>query len=310
MTDEMKPASFEATTEKPQPTKAAKKRVKKALKQVAAEKGISGPAVGAETIALSGDTAKLAKRADDKAIRTAYVAAAQKDAESIVREFKEYFKFCEEADTAVSNRDAYFKNRICIPEFYRRCQNVRDFFATKRSHEYLLGSDGITQYTRAKDYFLAEVGVTFQYVSQQMLKQRELYETLTGDKLPPKSKAGGRRTGGAARGTDSSDSPAGKVNIDELPEEVRNKVLAVIDGTPTETAAENAEDVPLSSLSVDDRVRHAFAALSHFMPQSPRDRDEFLTKLAEKLDSERQFEILATAPPIQVQLTEGDPVAA
>jgi hypothetical protein len=94
--------------EKPQPTKAAKKRVKNALKQIAAEKGISGPAIGAESINLSGDTAKLAKQVDDNAVRRGLVEKAQANYEVIRKEFREFGTFCEEAEIAISNRDAYF----------------------------------------------------------------------------------------------------------------------------------------------------------------------------------------------------------
>jgi predicted lipid-binding transport protein (Tim44 family) len=136
--NEMKLGSF---GEKPQPTKAAKKRVKDALKQIAAEEGISKPAIGADSINLSGDTAKLAKQADEKTVRKEFVAKAQANYEFIRKEFKEFGKLCEEADLATSNRIAYFNARILNNDFYRRCQDVRDFFATKSSQDYLVGEE-------------------------------------------------------------------------------------------------------------------------------------------------------------------------
>jgi hypothetical protein len=240
--NEMNLGSFD---EKPQPTKAGKKRVRKALKRIAAEKGISGPALGAESINLSGDRAKFAKQVDEKTVRQEFLAKAQANYEFIRKEFREFGKLCEEADIATSNRIAYFNARILNTDFYRRCQDIRDFFVTKSPQDYLIGEDG-TKYFRAQDIFPAELGVTFQYVSRQMLKYRELYETLTGEKLPPKSHAGGRRTGSSGRSTGqgNSESPAGKVSLDELPEEARSKVLATMNNPaqPTEAAPTETKD--------------------------------------------------------------------
>jgi len=259
--NEMNLGSFE---EKPQPTNAAMKRVKNALKQIAAETGISGPAIGAESINLSGDTAKLAKQADEKTVRQEFLAKAQANYEFIRKEFREFGKLCEEEDIATSNRIAYFNARILNTDFYRRCQDIRDFFATKSPQDYLIGEDG-TKYFRAQDIFPAELGVTFQYVSRQMLKYRELYETLTGDKLPQKSNAGGRRRR-SSTGSGSS-SPAGKVGLDELlerlPEEMHDKVLAQINGTKTtETPIDSPdesqkhEEESALTLSLDDKANH------------------------------------------------------
>jgi hypothetical protein len=117
-----------------------------------------------------------------------------------------------------------------------------------------------------------------------MLKYRELYETLTSKKLSPKSKAGGRRTGSTGRSTGSgSSSPAGKVSLDELPEEVRSKVLATINNPPqpTEAVIEIAD-------TVDHKVQQAYAAIQKFVPADARGRDEFFSKLQDKLDEAHQ----------------------
>jgi hypothetical protein len=273
--------------EKPQPTKA-------------------GPAINAESINLSGDTAILAKQVDDTAVRRGLVEKAQANYEVVRKEFREFGKFCEEAEIAISNRDAYFKTRMANPEFYRRCQDIRDFFATKSPDEYFVGEHG-TKYYRAQDIFPAELGVTFQYVSRQMLKYRELYETLTGDKLPPKSHAGGRRTGSSGRSTGqgNSESPAGKVSLDELPEEVRSKVLATMNNPaqPTESVIEIAD-------TVDNKVQQAYAAIQKFVPADARGRDEFFSKLQDKLDEARQPAIDAAYSTLTVQPKDGDSVAA
>ena len=289
--------------EKPQPTMAAKKRVRNALKQIAAEKGISGPAIGAESISLSGDTAKLAKQADDKTLRQDFVAKAQAKADFLVKEFKEFGELCREAETAIRNRDAFFNVRIKNPAFFKRCQDVRDFFALKSPDEYLVHNG--EKYYRAPEFFLAAIGVTFQHVSRQMLKYRELYETLTGNKLPPKSNAGGRRTSSSGRRTGSSESPAGKVNLDELPEEVRSKVLATINNPaqPTESVIEIAG-------TVDDKVQQAYAAIQKFVPADAHGRDEFFSKLQDKLDEARQPAIDVAYSRLTVQPKDGDSVAA
>ena len=296
--------------EKPQPTKAAKKRVGKALKKVAAETGISGPAIGAESIPISGDAKAAAKKVDEKSVRRDYVVKVQADAAYIAKEFREFGKFAEEAEIAISNRDAYFKSRIAVPEFFKRCQNVRDFFAVKsptNTDEFLLGADGVTKYFRAQGFFKDEIGITFQYVSRQMLKHRELYEMLTGEKLPPKSHAGGRRTGrsGRSTGQGNSESPAGKVNLDELPEEVRSKVLATINNPaqPTESVIEIAD-------TVDDKVQQAYAAIQKFVPADARGRDEFFSKLQDKLDEARQPAIDVAYSTLTGQPKDGDSVAA
>jgi hypothetical protein len=294
--NEMNLGSFE---EKPQTTKAAKKRVGKALKQIAAETGISGPAIGAESISLSGERAKLAKAADEETVRKEFVAKAQENADFLVKEFREFGELCREAETAISNRDAFFNVRIKNPAFFKRCQDVRDFFATKSPDEHLVHRG--EKYYRAPEFFLAAIGVTFQYVSRQMLKYRELYDTLTGDKLPPKSNAGGRRTGGSGRSTGQgkSESPAGKVNIDELPEEVRSKVLATMNNP-----AQPAESVIEIADTVDDKVQQAYAAIQKFVPADARGREEFFSKLQDKLDEARQPAIDVAYSTLTVQPKE------
>ena len=278
--NEMKLVSFE---EKPQPTKAATKASQECARTNRRREWISGPAIGAESIHLSGDTAKLAKQADEKTVRDEFVAKAQANADFLVKEFKEFGELCREAEMAVSNRDAFFNVRIKNPAFFKRCQDVRDFFATKSLDEYLVHHG--EKYYRAPEFFLATIGVTFQYVSQQMLKHRESYELLTGEQLPAKSHAGGRRTGSSGRGTGqgNTNSPAGKVSLDELPEEVRSKVLATMNNPPqpTESVIEIAD-------TVDDKVQQAYAAIQKFVPADARGRDEFFSKLQDKLNEARQ----------------------
>ena len=304
--NEMNVGSFEAATEKPQPTKAAKKRVGKALKQIAAEKGISGPAIGAESINLSGDTAKLANEADKKAVHKDFVAKAQENADFLAKEFKDFGELCREAETAISNRDAFFNVRIKNPEFFRRCQDVRDFFATKSPGEYLV-HDGKKHY-RATEFFLAAIGVTFQYLSREMLKHRELYETLTGDKLPPKSNAGGRRTGskGNNAGSGSGESPSGKVNVDELPEELRRKVLAQINGTQATETLVPDEVVPKFG-SADELVEAIvnLLAIAEAFPTTDR------LNVLRAVQQDVQQRLSATIDvPCSAQFTEGDSAAA
>jgi hypothetical protein len=288
--------------EKPQPTKAAKRRVKNAVKQIAAEKGISGPAIGAESINLSGDTAKLAKQVDEKTVRKEFVAKAQENADFLVKEFKEFGELYREAETAISNRDAFFSVRIKNPAFFKRCQDMRDFFATKSPDEYLVHNG--EKYYRAPEFFLAAIGVTFQYVSRQMLEYRELYETLTGDKLPPKSNAGGRRTSSTGRRTGSEDSPAGKVNVDELPEELRQKVLAQINGTQ---ATETPDEVVPTSSNAGELVEAIVNLLAIADTFAPPDRLNILREVQRNIQ-QRLGETIDV--PFSVQLTEGDSVAA
>ncbi len=296
--------------EKPQPTKAAKKRVKNALKQIAAETGISGPAIGAESINLSGDTAKLAKQADDKTLRQEFVAKAQANADFLVKECKEFGELCREAETAINNRDAFFNVRIKNPAFFKRCQDVRDFFATKSPHECLVHNG--EKYYRAPEFFLAAIGVTFQYVSRQMLEYRELYETLTGDKLPPKSNSGGRRTSSTGRstGSGSGESPSGKVNVDELPEELRKKVLAQINGTQATETCVPDEVVPKFS-NAGELVEAIVNLLAIAETFAPTDRLNILRAVQQDV----QQRLGETVVPFSVmtgqpQLTGGDSVAA
>jgi len=296
--------SFDRATEEPQATKAAKKRVGKALKEIASEKGISGPAIGAESIRLSGDTAKLAKQTDDKTVRREFVAKAQANANFLVKEFKEFGELCREAETAVSNRDAFFNVRIKNPAFFKRCQDVRDFFATKSPDEHLV-HDG-EKYYRAPEFFLGAIGVTFQYVSREMLKYRELYEALTGDKLPPKSKAGGRRTNSTGRSTGSVDSPAGKVNVDELPEELREKVPAQVNGTQATETLVPDEVVPKFG-NAGELVEAIVNLLAIAETFAPTDRLSILRAVQQNVQ-QRLSETIDV--PFLARLTEGDSAAA
>jgi len=293
--------SSQAPAEAPQPTKAAKKRAEKAKK--GAYKAIVKGTEGIESIRLNGDAAKDAKEADLAKADEGYVKSVQKDAEYLAKEFRAFGELCKEADMAVSNRDAHFKNRMLVPDFRNRMQNVRDFFAVHHNKPralreanglYLKGKDG-KHYFSATEYFPAEIGVTYEYVRREVNKQMlALLEdaVIANSKPRPQPRLG------------KGDSPSGKVNVDELPEETRKKVLAAISGTPTETPIDVPDesstmpDAPPLTTTVPDRAQKAFGyAIACTKTLSASQREEFLNTLIGMLEDERQ-------PDVQMQETE------
>ena len=279
----------QAPAEAPQPTKAAKKRAEKAKK--GAYKAIVRGTEGIESIRLNGDAAKDAKKADLAKADEDYVKSAQKDAEYLAKEFRAFGELCKEADIAVSNRDAHFKNRMLVPDFRNRMQNVRDFFAVHHNKPralreakglYLKGKDG-KHYFSATEYFPAEIGVTYEYVRREVNKQMLalLEDAVIANPKPKRQPLLGK-----------GDSPSGKVNLDELPDDARKKVLAAISGTettmdipPAEGESDDAstQEAPLTA-SVDERVQAAFAYVEakYARLMSLDEKEDFYFKLSKK----------------------------
>jgi len=284
------------------PAKAAKKRMRKAQRKAAAEAGLTGKAEGAESIALSGDTLAKAKAADEAKARQIVIDGVQADAAYIAARLQKYIE-CVIAEDEARQKRIVFAETFRDPEVRKRCQNVRDFFATKKTHEYLLGKDGVTQYSTAPEYFRNETGVTYEYIRQLDIRFKLVTPLLTdGTAQPPQPRTRQPRVS-------PSDSPSGKVNVDELPEDARKKVLAAISGTPTETPIDVPDesstmpDEPTLTMTVRDRAQKAFGfAITYTKAFSPSQREEFFNTLIGMLEDERQ-------PDVQTQETEA-PVGA
>jgi hypothetical protein len=276
-----------APAEAPQPTKAAKKRIRKAQRKAAAEAGLTGKAEGAESIALSGDTLAEAKAADEAKARQIVIDGVQADAAYIATRLEKYTE-CVIAEDEARQKRIVFADTFRDPEVRKRCQNVRDFFATKKTPEFLLGKDGVTQYFTAPEYFRNEAGVTYEYIRRLDIRFKPVTHLLPdGTAQPPQPRTRQPRVS-------PSDLPSGKVNVDELPEDARKKVLAAISGTgttvdipPAEGESDDAftQEAPLTA-SVDEKVRAAFAYVEakYARLMSLDEKEDFYFKLSKKFN--------------------------
>ncbi len=308
------------------PTKAAKRRMRKAQRKAAAEAGLTGKAEGAESIALSGDTLAKAKAADEAKARQIVIDGVQSDAAYIAARLEKYTE-CVIAEDEAKQKRIVFAETFRDPEVRKRCQTVRDFFATKKTHEFLLGKDGVTQYFTAPEYFRNEAGVTYEYIRQLDIRFKPVMPLLTdGTAQPPQPRTRQHRVS-------PSDSPSGKVNVDELPEDARKKVLAAISGTETMIDIPPAEgEIPQESetvvadprpkpplaeemsplvATVDEKVRWVVSYANRFVGSISRplmsvdEKEEFYRQLSDKFRTQVQFpiEVTVQAPQAEIEAT-------
>jgi hypothetical protein len=272
-----------APAEAPQPTKAAKKRMRKAVKKqyrkIVTDDG------DVKSIPLNGDALADAKAVDEAKARQMVIDGVQADAAYIAARLEKYTE-CVIAEDEARQKRIVFADTFRDPEVRKRCQNVRDFFATKKAHEFLLGKDGVTRYFTAPEYFRNEAGVTYEYIRRLDIRFKLVMPLLTdGTAQPPQPRTRQPRVS-------PSDSPSGKVNVDELPEDARKKVLAAINGTettidipPGEGESDDAftQEAPLAA-SVDEKVRAAFAYVEakYARLMSLDEKEDFYFKLSKK----------------------------
>lgn len=275
-----------APAEAPQPTKAAKKRAKKANKDALAK--VTDGLKDMKAVPLNGTALAEAKAVDEAEARKAVIKGVQADAAYIAARLEKYTE-CVIAEDEAKQKRIVFAETFRDPEVRKRCQNVRDFFATKKAHEFLLGKDGATQYFTAPEYFRNEAGVTYEYIRRLDIRFKPVMPLLTdGTARPTQPRPRQHRLS-------AGDSPSGKVNVDELPEDARAKVLAAINGTPSESPKETPieiPDVPPLTMNVRDRVQLAFSfAITCAKLLSPSEKEEFLDTLVGMLEDEMQPEM-------------------
>jgi hypothetical protein len=235
---------------------------------------------GIESIPLNGDSAKKAKEADEAKARQNVIAAINSDAADVAREVEAYAELCEAEDEAKRKRTV-FADKMRDPVLRKKLQNVRDFFATKKAHECLTGKDG-TQYFTAKDWVLGECGVTYEYV-RRLDARFSGYKNLFEDGTP-------KPQGDSARGGDRmNESP------NQAPKESNINPDDDSDETPLRVTPPQQEEAPLSA-SVDDKVRFVLAYAERFARlMSVDEREEFYSKLVDKLKTEVGFPIEITS---------------
>jgi hypothetical protein len=262
--------------EAPQPTKAAKKRAKKAMKAALGE--IVKGSDGIESIPLNGDSAKKAKEADEAKARQNVIAAINSDAADVARGVQAYAALCEAEDEAKRKR-IVFADKMRGPALRKKLQNVRDFFATKKARECLTGKDG-TQYFTAKDWVLGECGVTYEYV-RRLDARFSGYKNLLEDGTP---KAQPQLTdGGSALG----DGRAARPPQENPPQEFE---IVIAD----DPQAPQQDEAPQSA-SVDEKVRLVLAYADRFARLMTVDeKEEFYRQLSEKFRTQVVFPIDAT----------------
>lgn len=271
----------QAPAESPQTTKAAKKRMRKAVKKqyhkIVTDDG------DVKSIPLNGDALAKAKETDEATARRLVIDGVQADATYLAARLENFTELAIAEDEAKQKR-IVFADTFRDPEVRKKMQNVRDFFATKKECEFLLGKDGVTQYLTAPDYFRNECGVTYEYVRRLTNDARfkavaPLLTDGTAQRPQPRTRQ---------PRVPASDSASGNVNVNELPEKTRKNVLATIKGTPMETPITVDDSVPPPqqeeanhAASVDEKVRFVLAYSVRFAKlMSLDDREDFYFKLA------------------------------
>ncbi len=276
--------------EAPRPTKAAKKRAKKAMRAALGE--IVKGSDGIESIPLNGDSAKKAKEADEAKARQNVIAAINSDAADVARGVEAYAALCEAEDEAKRKR-IVFADKMRGPALRKKLQNVRDFFATKKAHECLTGKDG-TQYFTAKDWVLGECGVTYEYV-RRLDARFSGYKNLLENGTPKPPKAQPQLTdGGSTLGEDRAVRPP-----QENPPQEFEIVTADAPQDPQQ------EEAPQSA-SVDERVRLVLAYADRFARlMSVDDKEEFYRQLSDEFRTQVEFPIAVTlqAPQAEIEAT-------
>jgi hypothetical protein len=287
----------QAPAEAPQPTKAAKKRMRKARKAALAK--VTDGLKDMKAVPLNGDALAKGKEADEATARRKVVESVNADAAAVAEKWVKYGELCEAEDEAKQKRIVFRENFEGNCALRKRWQNVRDFFVTlptlphavlETMGLYVTGRDG-THYFTLSEWCKGECGVTYEYLRRLDPRYAKLKNQIEGTK--PEGSGKPRLSAG--------DSPSGKTNIDELPEEARAKVLAAINGTPSEAPKETPieiPDVPPLTMNVRDRVQLAFGfAITCAKLLSPSQKEEFFNTLISMLEDERQ-------PDVQMQETE------
>lgn len=269
----------QAPAEAPQPTKAAKKRMRKATKAALAK--VTDGLKDMKAVPLNGDTLAEAKQADEATARREFIKSVNADAAAVAEKWLKYGELCEAEDEAKQKRTVFRESFEGDAALRKRWQNVRDFFVTKKTHEFVTGKDG-TQYFTLPEWCKGECGVTYEYLRRLDPRYTKLKNQIEGTKLE----------GSGKPRVSPSDSPSGKVNVDELPEDARKKVLAAISGTETTidipTAKGESHDAftheaPLTA-SVDEKVQAAFAYVEakYARLMSIDEKEDFYFRLSKK----------------------------
>lgn len=100
------------------------------------------------------------------AARQAEIASVQKDAEIVAATFEKYAALCDAEDEAKQKRVVFAETYRKDPELQKRVRNIREFFAHKKVHEYLLGRDGVTKHYKVTSYFRNEAGVCYEHLGR------------------------------------------------------------------------------------------------------------------------------------------------
>jgi hypothetical protein len=231
------PDVSQAPAEAPQPTKAAKKRSRKALKTAFAK--ITEGLKDMKAVPLNGNLLTEAKAADEAKARQIVIDGVQADAVAVAEKWVKYSELCEAEDEAKRNRIVFRENFEGDAALRKRWQNVRDFFVKKKKHEFVTGKDG-TQYFTLPKWCEGECGVTYEYLRRLDPRFAKL-----------KNQIAGRQETNPA---DLPEIPAGK-------DESENPTLAesLADSKPTFAIRVSPADVESNSVKENSRLILGYA---------------------------------------------------
>ena len=189
-------ASLEAKPKKSSADRAVDRAEAKRRKAIKSQPPLE-PAPLAESIQLHGDTLVNAKAADEEAARLLYVASIQAIAERISAEFVGYNDLSTRVEEVradyerLNKSKVTFKHKFTADKVFREdCRKIREFFSTRRLHEFLVGADKTTHYSTAIDYFDGECNVSAAYIRKLAADFNEVGKLLLLESppSPPKEK--------------------------------------------------------------------------------------------------------------------------
>ncbi len=263
----------------PKPTKASRKRVRAALKK----HNPNGKAHGASAIGLNQEEGTRGKQHDDDVAKGKVLEDVTSKLDYVIGELKTYHTKVKAVEDADIDRATYHMKMRNDPKFYKAIMFLLDYFSNKPYNEiYVYNGTG---YKSIKVLLLKEVGCTYEYLKKLTNKIGRFGKLLLSrEEAEAKEKAlKAKRDEKAAEKLAAKQQPNGSET-----------------NTNTQDSKPTIQQLDIASLSVDERVRQAINVVLPFMKfLSPREADDFVTKLYDTLQSEAHFD----QPAIDIQYT-------
>jgi hypothetical protein len=219
-------------------------------------------------------------QAEKNAERQKYIDSVSQDASDVIGEFAAYIPLYKAAQEAEEARDTFKKKLLTNPKFAAKVQRIRDFFATKKYNEFLTvnGHD----YKSIKPLFIEELKITYDYVRKLGSQLGRLDNLLT----PAEELKARQDAAKAKREAKAAEKAAAEAAQQSTETETKSD---------TQQSANEVQPEVNLSFSIAERVQTAFGfAVSCTRHLSPAEKDEYYSKLVDRLQDELQPAIDAT----------------